>query len=81
LILVGVSGCQPQNGSSGTALGTEGAGGTVIANQGRFPAPVYSQDAQPAYALTGENSAQQAWAPFGSDYQVGNGRITIPAAP
>lgn len=80
LILVGVTGCQPQNGSS-NSMSSEGAGPTALVNQGRFPAPTYSQEAQPAYALTGDASAQDQWASMGNYYQAGNGRITFPAAP
>ena len=91
-VIAGVAGCQPQsqNGSSNTTStsmnwstqGTEGAAGGAMANQGRFPAPTYAQEPQPAYALTGENNdASQEWATLGNYYQVGNARISFPAAP
>jgi hypothetical protein len=84
LLILGVTGCQPQNGSTTTptsSLGTAGADRIASANQGRFPAPTYSQDVQPAYALTGEQSTQDQWTSLAHDYQVGNGRISLPAAP
>jgi hypothetical protein len=87
IVLAGVAGCQPQsqNGSSSTSMlpasGTEGAAPTALVNQGRFPAPMYSQEVQPAYALTGDTSAQQEWTSLGHYYQVGNARINFPAEP
>jgi hypothetical protein len=84
LLILGGSGCQPQNGStttSTTSLGTAGADRIASANQGRFPAPTYSQDAQPAYALTGDQATQDQWSSLAHDYQVGNGRISLPVAP
>lgn len=80
----GVTGCQPQNqngATTTTSLGNVGAEGGALVNQGRFPAPMYDQEAQPAYALTGDQSSQDAWASLGHYYQVGNDRISFPAAP
>jgi hypothetical protein len=81
LILAGITGCQPQNGSSNSAMSGDVAGSTAMVNQGRFPAPIYSQDVQPSYALTGNAGAQDEWASRGNYYQAGNARITFPAAP
>lgn len=97
-LIAGAAGCQPQsqNGSTGTTgtstsmnwsadratQGTEGAASGTLVNQGRFPAPTYAQEPQPAYALTGENNnAREEWATLGNYYQVGNARISFPAAP
>jgi hypothetical protein len=89
VVLAGVTGCQPQsqNGSSSTTStsmnwSSQGSDGGALVNQGRFPAPTYSQEAQPAYALTGDNNnAREAWATLGNYYQVGNARVSFPAAP
>ena len=84
LFVIGAAGCQPQNqngATTTTSLGNGGAEGGALVNQGRFPAPMYEQETQPAYALTGEQSSQDAWASLGHYYQVGNGRISFPAAP
>lgn len=87
VVIVGITGCQPQNGSSSTTStsmnwSTQNADGGALVNQGRFPAPTYSQEPQPAYALTGQdNDANQEWATLGNYYQVGNDRVSFPAAP
>jgi hypothetical protein len=61
---------------------TQGADGGALVNQGRFPAPTYAQEPQPAYALTGDNNnAREEWATLGNYYQVGNARVSFPAAP
>lgn len=90
-VLAGAAGCQPQshNDSTGTTTTTtslnwssQGTDGGALVNQGRFPAPTYSQEAQPAYALTGDNNnARDEWATLGNYYQVGNARVSFPAAP
>lgn len=90
-LLAGLTGCQPQshNDSTGTTTTTtslnwssQGSDGGALVNQGRFPAPTYSQEAQPAYALTGDNNkARDEWATLGNYYQVGNARVSFPAAP
>ena len=47
---------------------------------GAFPvAPTYSQEEQPAYALTG--NTQEPWPQTASYYQVGNDRIILPPTP
>lgn len=60
---------------------TQGPGQAgALVNQGRFPAPTYSQEQQPAYALTGEPQPQPG-APASGYYQAGNARIFIPPTP
>jgi hypothetical protein len=83
VLLVAVTGCQPQNqnGATTTSLSAPGADGGALVNQGRFPAPIYDQEAQPAYALTGDQPSQDTWASLGHYFQVGNDRISFPAAP
>jgi hypothetical protein len=84
LIVAGaLAGCaaQPQTGpmSSSGMTSQGGPQATALVNQGRFPAPMYSQEEQPSYALTGEDRGQ--WSPPDRYYQVGNDRIIFPATP
>lgn len=80
--LVGMigAGCASQNGSSAELMNsTEGNGqAAALVNQGRFPAPMYSQDQEPNYALTGQERQSWAWAPVSGYFQVGNARILVP---
>ena len=82
LAMVFAAGCASQ-GSSTQSPAMASAGGAIqpaSINQGRFPAPAYSQDVEPAYALTGDLSDRTYWTPSGNTLQVGNGQIVFPPA-
>ena len=78
------TGCNGQNSNPQSTSGMSSQGGPLqaaVVSQGRYPAPNYSQEAQPAYALTGDTSDRSYWTPSGNEYQVGNARIVYPPAP
>ena len=82
-VAMGVAvGCASQ-GMSAQSPAMASAGGAIqpaSINQGRFPAPAYSQDVEPAYALTGDVTDRTYWTPSGNTLQVGNGQIAFPPA-
>jgi hypothetical protein len=86
VVLAGMAGCaaQPQTNFDSVTLGasgTEGPAPTALVNQGRFPAPIYTQEAQPTYALTGNPASDAGWPSLGNYYEVGNARIILPPSP
>ncbi len=76
---VAVVGCSPKTPSSAMSDGGLNTGGSqqaAMVNQGRFPSPMYSQEQQPSYALTGQD--QTNWVPPDRTVNAGNARVMVP---